>query len=393
MKHYNYVMLGGGAAGLGLAFALVNSPLADRKILIIDKEAKNSNDRTWSFWTRRPTPFDSIAYKSWAYLDFRGVEFQKRYQLDPYRYQTIRGIDYYRSIRSELAKHINVEWLQGYVEGVEDGSKVATVQVNGDKLQADWVFDSRIIQEEINQNPARYRYLKQHFLGWEIESGSQAFDPSALTLFDLRTEQREGLCFFYILPFDKCRALVEYTLFSANLLPRQDYERELEGYIQSQLEVTDYRIVDEEQGVIPMTNHPFPRRLGKRIMATGTLGGRVKPSTGYAFARIQKDSHAIARSLVAKGHPFDVPASSPRRRFYDSLMLEVIAAQGEQTRPIMSAMFQNNSIQSIFRFLDEESSVLEDLRMLASLPSRPFLKALLGWGWRQRAFLPGFRST
>jgi lycopene beta-cyclase len=387
MRHYDYIMLGGGAAGLGLAYAMVNSPLADRKILIIDKEAKTSNDRTWSFWTPNPTPFDSMAYRTWDYLDFRGVTFQKRFELNPYRYHTIRGIDYYRSIRSVLAEHPNVGWLQGNVESVEDGDMGARVRVDGEMVQADWVFDSRIILEEIQQDPARYRYLKQHFLGWEIETGSPVFDPSAATLFDLQTEQREGLCFYYILPFEDNRALVEYTLFSANLLPRKEYEGMLRAYIQGQLGIREYRVVDEEQGVIPMTTNPFPRRLGARVMATGTRGGRVKPSTGYAFARIQKDSQAIVHSLTSNGHPFAVPASSPRRKFYDALMLEVIAAQGEQTRPIMTAMFKNNSIQSIFRFLDEDSSILEDLRMLASLPLGPFLKALAGWTWRQRAFL------
>lgn len=393
MKRYDYVMLGGGAAGLGLAFALVNSHLGDRKILIIDKEAKTSNDRTWSFWTPRPTPFDSMVYKTWNYLEFQGGRFHKRFEVNPYRYQTIRGVDYYRSIHAELALNPNVVLLQGSVEAVEDGNTAAKVIVDGEPLLADWVFDSRLTQEEIHQDTRRYRYLKQHFLGWEIRTGSPAFDPNTVTLFDLRTEQREGLCFFYILPFEDKRALVEYTLFSANQLPREDYEKALRGYIQGRLGISEYKILDEEQGIIPMTNHPFPRRLGKRIMAIGTKGGRVKPSTGYAFARIQKDSQAILRSLASKGHPFAVPASSPRRKFYDALMLEVIAAQGEKTRPIMTAMFKNNSIQSIFRFLDEESSILEDLRMLASLPPGPFLKALAGWSWRQRAFLPGFRSV
>jgi lycopene beta-cyclase len=387
MKHYDYLMLGGGAAGLGLAFAMVNSQLSDRKILIVDKDSKTSNDRTWSFWTPNPTPFDRMAFRIWDSLEFKSPGFQKCFQLEPYHYQTIRGIDYYRSIRAELAKFPNVQLMQGLVTDVQDGNKAARVRIDEQEFQADWVFDSRVIPEEIRQEPDRYRYLKQHFVGWEIETETAVFNPNAATLFDLRTEQVEGLCFFYILPFSERRAIVEYTLFSANLLPREAYEQSLKGYIEGQLGVSQYQILDQEQGVIPMTNHPFPRRLGKRIMATGTRGGRVKPSTGYAFARIQKDSQAIVHSLESKGHPFSVPASSPRRRFYDALMLEVIAAQGDQVRPIMTAMFKNNSIQSIFRFLDEESSILEDMRMLASLPSGPFLRALRNWAWRQRAFL------
>jgi lycopene beta-cyclase len=387
MKHYDYLMLGGGAAGLGLAFALVNSQLSDRKILIVDKDSKTSNDRTWSFWTPSPTPFDRMAFRVWDSLEFKSPGFQKCFQLEPYHYQTIRGIDYYRSIRAELAKFPNVHLMQGMVTDVQDGSKAARVRIDEQEFQAEWVFDSRVIPEQIRQEPDRYRYLKQHFVGWEIETETAVFNPNAATLFDLRTEQVEGLCFFYILPFSERRAIVEYTLFSANLLPQEAYEQALKGYIEGRLGVSQYQILDQEQGVIPMTNHPFPRRLGKRIMATGTRGGRVKPSTGYAFARIQKDSQAIVHSLESKGHPFSVPASSPRRKFYDALMLEVIAAQGDQVRPIMTAMFKNNSIQSIFRFLDEESSILEDIRMLASLPPGPFLRALRNWAWRQRAFL------
>jgi lycopene beta-cyclase len=393
MKHYDYLMLGGGAAGLGLAFALVNSQLSDRKILIVDKDSKTSNDRTWSFWTPTPTPFDRMAFRVWDSLEFKSPGFQKCFQLEPYRYQTIRGIDYYRSIRAELTKFPNVHLMQGMVTDVQDGSKAARVRIDEQEFAADWVFDSRVIPEQLRQEPDRYRYLKQHFVGWEIETETAVFNSSAATLFDLRTEQVEGLCFFYILPFSERRAIVEYTLFSANLLPQEAYEQALKGYIEGQLGVSQYQIIDQEQGVIPMTNHPFPRRLGKRIMATGTRGGRVKPSTGYAFARIQKDSQAIVRSLASKGHPFSVPASSPRRKFYDALMLEVIAAQGDQVRPIMTAMFKNNSIQSIFRFLDEESSILEDMRMLASLPSGPFLRALRNWAWRQRAFLSRHRRT
>jgi lycopene beta-cyclase len=387
MKHYDYLMLGGGAAGLGLAFALVNSQLSDRKILIVDKDSKTSNDRTWSFWTPSPTPFDRMAFRVWDSLEFKSPGFQKCFQLEPYHYQTIRGIDYYRSIRAELAKFPNVHLMQGMVTDVQDGSKAARVRIDEQEFQADWVFDSRVIPEEIRQEPDRYRYLKQHFVGWEIETETAVFNPSAATLFDLRTEQVEGLCFFYILPFSERRAIVEYTLFSANLLPQEAYEQALKGYIEGQLGVSQYQILDQEQGVIPMTNHPFPRRLGK-----AHHGNRDARGASKAFHRLRFCSHP--KGLASHCPLAGVEGTSlfragfiPRRKFYDALMLEVIAAQGDQVRPIMTAMFKNNSIQSIFRFLDEESSILEDIRMLASLPPGPFLRALRNWAWRQRAFL------
>ena len=121
-------------------------------------------------------------------------------------------------------------------------------------------------------------------------------------------------------------------MFSTSLLPRVSYAHALNDYLQNRLKVGHFRVVDEEFGVIPMTDLPFPRRLGRRIMAIGTRGGRVKPSTGYAFSRIQRDSQAIVRSLLATGNPYHIPSDSLRHRFYDILMLEVMAEQSDRVR-------------------------------------------------------------
>ena len=379
MKRYDYALLGGGAAGLSLALALVRSPLRDRSILIVDKDQKNRNDRTWSIWVSQPTPYDAISYGRWDRMSFISDGVRREFGLSPYRYQTLRGIDFYRFVQEELGQYPNVEQVLGSVEGLKDNPGSGSFSVDGIPYQANWIFDSRVTPGSLQPNPQRFLYLKQHFKGWEIETPAAAFDPCCATLFDLRTRQRAGLCFFYVLPFSPRRALVEYTLFSADLLDGAEYEQELKRYIEQQLKIKDYRIVEEETGVIPMTDHPFPRRLGKRILATGTRGGRIKPSTGYAFNRIQRDSQAIVSSLSRKGHPFDVPGYSFRRRFYDSLLLEIISNQGPAVKPIFEALFAHNPVQRIFRFLDEQSTLYEDLLLISSLPSLPFLKALLAY--------------
>jgi lycopene beta-cyclase len=110
-------------------------------------------------------------------------------------------------------------------------------------------------------------------------------------------------------------------------------------------------------------------------MAIGTLGGMVKPSSGYAFTRIQADSAAIVRSLLHAGHPFDVPASPQFYRTCDALMLNVMACHGDQAKPIFTAMFKNNPIERILRFLDETTSPRENLAMMASLPAWLFVRA------------------
>jgi lycopene beta-cyclase len=111
-------------------------------------------------------------------------------------------------------------------------------------------------------------------------------------------------------------------------------------------------------------------------MAIGTRGGLVKPSTGYAFLRMQHDSAAIVHSLVNYGHPFMVPRVPARYRLYDSLMLQLMYRQGSRMKSIFLRLFQKNEIQDIFRFLDETAPPGENLRLIRTLPSAPFLKAL-----------------
>jgi lycopene beta-cyclase len=125
-----------------------------------------------------------------------------------------------------------------------------------------------------------------------------------------------------------------------------------------------------------MTDHVFPRRAGGHIMNIGTRGGRIKPSTGYAFLHIQQDSAAIVQSLLRTGTPFQVPPDSRRYRFYDSLMLEVMQRNGGEIKSIITAMFKNNPIERVFGFLDEKASPAENLLLIASLPPRLFLQAM-----------------
>ena len=370
----DFAILGGGAAGLSLALELATSRLEKRSILIVEKDAKTTNDRTWCYWSDQPTRYDGIARKVWPRLRFQSEGFERTWELAPYRYQMVRGLDFYKYARAELARHA-VTFMQGTAE-VEDGHEKATVHVNGESHTAEWAFDSRIRPVDMTPDPEHYNYLKQHFTGWEVESATPVFDPQTVTMFDLRTPQRGGVTFFYILPFSPTNALVEYTLFSAEVLPDGEYEEALRGYLSGNLGLKEYRILEREHGVIPMTDQPFPRRLGERIQAIGTRGGRVKPSTGYAFARIQRDSRRIVDSLLRTGQPFAIPADRRRSRFYDSVILDVFAQEPEKGRPILTSIFARNPAGRVLKFLDDSSSPWEDLQILRAPQAGPFLRAV-----------------
>lgn len=368
---FDYAILGGGAAGLSLALALSRSPLAGRSVLIVDPEPKDSNDRRWSFWTDAPSPYDGFARRTWERLRFLAPGFDRTWELAPFRYVTLRSLDFYQFARQQLADR-PVTFVRGVGEAV-DGIQRAAVRVDRKIYRAKWVFDSRPPSRRQLED-RWHNLLLQHFLGWEVETAKPTFDPGTVTLFDLRTPQRGGVTFFYILPFRENRALVEYTLFSPALLADEEYESALRLYLM-ELAAPGYRILEIERGVIPMTDRPLPRRLGRRILAIGTRGGRVKPSTGYAFARIQRDSERIVASLVRFGHPFSIPADPLRSRLQDSLLLEILACKPSAGRAILSAIFRRNPLQRVLRFLDGRTSWLEDMPIMAAHPPAPFLAA------------------
>ena len=72
MEHYDYIIAGGGAAGLSLALHLQLSPLRNRRILIIDKDDDDQLQRNWGFWNREPTLFDHVAHHTWDQVDVIG---------------------------------------------------------------------------------------------------------------------------------------------------------------------------------------------------------------------------------------------------------------------------------------------------------------------------------
>ena len=296
---------------------------------------------------------------------------EKTIDLSGYRYQMIRGIDFYRFVRERLSARGNVEFVQGRVDHIEDDEDSARVSVTNDTYWGKWVFDSRFHLADFKPDSSHAYHLRQHFQGWWIEAPQAAFEPRRATLFDFRVAQENGLRFFYALPLSEQHALVEYVSLS-----RDDSDRELKNYVEHTLGVHDYRVIAREGGVNPLTDYAFPRRVARRVMTIGTPGGRIKPTSGYAFARIQRDSAAIVDSLRRRGHPFDVPRDSRYFRLCDSLMLQLMSRRDDQMKSILITLIENNPIERVFRFLDEATSPLENLALMTSLPPTPFLKAL-----------------
>jgi lycopene beta-cyclase len=293
----------------------------------------------------------------------------------------IRGIDFYGFVKDELRKHPGVEWAFEVIRSIEDTGTGAKVSTDRGVHLADWVFDSTYAPR---MNLPQYHNLLQHFKGWEIEVDTPTFNPKEATLMDFRIEQHGEARFFYVLPLDERRALVEFTVFSAGLLLPEAYETALKAYLASYLQLKNYRILHQEFGVIPMTDEALTAHPSRHVVRIGTAGGNTKPSTGYTFLRIQQHTQAIVKSIHETGKPFY--AGKPfhfRFSLYDRILLNVIQEGRCETRKVFARLFKKNKASAVFRFLDETTTLPQELKIMTSVPSLPFVKAVGDVLWKK----------
>ncbi len=388
MSRYDYIFTGAGCAGLSLLVRILSQPeLAQKKILVIDQSPKNQNDRTWCFWEKGAGFFEPVVYRSWQRLGVYGRDYSGEQDIAPYHYKMIRGIDFYGYCTSLINKHPSVTWLKAQVnatghdpDGNESGQAYA--ETSAGTFYAQYVFNSIIRMPE---SPAKgTHHLLQHFKGFLIRTAEPVFDPGFATLMDFRISQKLGTSFVYSLPLSSTEALVEYTLFTPSVLSQDEYDRVLHQYISTVQGIAGYEITDEEFGVIPMTTYRFSRNNGN-VINIGTAGGQTKASSGYTFRFIQKQSDAITEQLLARQFPVG-PRTTKQKKFdwYDATLLNILSNRVLPGARVFTQLFRRNNFNDVFAFLDNETTLMQDLRIIRVLPVLPFTRAALA-EWR-RAF-------
>jgi lycopene beta-cyclase len=204
------------------------------------------------------------------------------------------------------------------------------------------------------------------------------------TLFDFRVEQKGECRFAYILPFSARKALIEFTIFSDNLLPRDEYEFYLRKYISEILRIENYKILETEAGVIPMSDEPHEQNPAAKIIRIGTAGGYVKPSTGYSFQRTQRRLREIVEKLQITNYELRIAENQKSKiknqkwkEYLDSALLNVLLTKKHPAADVFTRLFSRNEPAQILKFLDEDTSFKDDLRVMRSVPLSPFAKAAL----------------
>lgn len=373
MKSYDYIILGAGASGLMLAYRMVQDAFfEDKQILIVDKQKEKGNDRTWSYWENGTGEWDDLLLKQWDTIYFGSEFVSKTIDITSYRYKTVQSAPFYKMIWSILNECQNITFIEDEV--ISFRSKNNRVEVEGIKGHyiGDKLFNSILIDKDYLKQ-TKYPVLQQHFLGWFIKTEAPVFDDSKATFMDFDIPQKGNTRFMYVLPFTKNYALFEYTLFSKDSLEIPEYELAIKTYLEKR-NITNYTIEEKEFGSIPMTAYNFEQHNSEHILNIGTAGGWTKASTGYTFNKTSKKTKALI-DFLKKETDLSKFSKHTKYRFYDTIFLDVLAHHNETGSKLFSSLFKKANITTIFAFLDEESSFLQDLKIILSVPPKHFIQA------------------
>tara|TARA_A100000164_G_C21836091_1_gene737784 strand:+ start:105 stop:1169 length:1065 start_codon:yes stop_codon:yes gene_type:complete len=353
MKEFDYIIIGGGCAGLSLAYELeIHSKLKDKSLAIIEPREEYNRDKTWSFWKVFSHNFEDCVKKSWNTFTINSPNKTKYVECQSTPYQTIDSGLFYNKILSRLKSNKNITFFKNINE------------VNK---------SNAIIFNSVPQFENQKENLWQHFCGVEIETNKEFFDDEIFNLMDFACDQRNKVHFFYTLPFAKNKALVETTWISELDNDKlKDYDEQIDDYLSNHLNIRNCKINYKELGAIPLFRQKNIKKLNE--INIGSVGGMTRLSTGYTFLNIQEQSKYIRQNLdnINKVKLYKI---NKKYDFLDEIFLRVLKKNSSEMGNIFYKMF-NSSPSTIINFLSNKSNLFEDLEVISKMPKWMFIKQL-----------------
>ena len=389
---YDYIIAGAGGAGLSLLHYLLASPiLSNKQILVIDQSLHKTNERTWCFWEIGDHEFESLVQHRWDAISIHAESFSKELPTSPFSYKMIQGIDFYNYVMTAAKLKPNVHWVEAAITNITEANadqpqKEVLLEWDGGSAKAKFAFTS-ILPFQMNNLASASKYdsrnqlsihlpfLWQHFKGRTVTFDQPVFDQKVARLMDFNVPQHGATAFMYLLPINEMQALVEYTLFSDQILAISEYDKVLNEYLAKHYPDFTYTIQHEEIGAIPMTQQIFSN-YNAPIYPIGALGLAIKASTGYAFQFIQQQCKSIVAQLE-QGSAINTNVHNTRHRFYDAVLLHVLFYHKMEGAQIFKRIFAKNNAATVFKFLSNTSTLWEDIQIMRSLPTRIFLPAAI----------------
>ena len=393
-------ILGAGLAGLSFACALLEQGVRD-PIIILERRREIAVPGSWCTWATEPLRFAELARRSWSRWSIaadgtRATAASTEHPLLLLEAPTVLGAACERLLAApQVELHTGVE-----VHEVHDAGEGGEIRTSTGTFAAAHVFDALgLASPLLHARPAAPGTfeLVQSFLGWTVEAEAPVFAAGEATLMAFDGARPRGLSFHNVLPLDAHTALIRHASVAPEATRPEAHRARLEAHLGTLAPATAWRVLAEEVGELSMSTRTFPAHHGPRIHTLGAAAGAVRPSSGYAFSRIQRHSTEMARALArgARSGAVSWPerVGPTRLAGLDAIFLHALAAEPERFPQIFLEMARRVPGSSFARFMTDVSTPLEEARMIAALPKEPFIAAALRAGIPRRelvaARLPG----
>jgi lycopene beta-cyclase len=369
-EEFDYAIAGAGLAGLSLAKSIIKSSSSAR-LTLIEPRTEYKRDHVWSFWNNAATFLSVPVKKQWQKWQVRYGGKTSLCSSTMYPYCTVFSEDYYDEALANLRDANGVTLHLGEsLADIHYSQSNLILKTDRRSLSCRLLFDSR----PPLSNAAEF---KQDFFGIQVRTTKSAFDQDCLTLMDFREETvSKGFHFYYVLPFSTTEALVESVYIGLDNICHDEHRRLVLKYLKNEFGIEHFEEVNTERGCIPMHAMAM-KQADPRHYSIGMRGGLLRSSTGYAFAAIHRFSDEMARSLRTSAVPQFPEPLSAKAKLLDMVLLTYLKQHPGDGPLLLSSLFERVAPDVVVRFLADSSSVVDDAAILAAMPRKFELGAVM----------------
>ena len=381
-KHYNLAILGGGCAGLSLAMRLAEAGSSAPSTLVLEKNAQYKNDRTWCFWDEADPELKNWVDYAWLNFEIKNGSKTFTKSCKNYAYLMLSAQTFYERSLTKIASNkqsVTMLTNQDILEVTKTHDQTWQIITASGTYSADKIVDTRP-NKQINDDES---LLWQSFVGYEVETSLDTFDANTFVLMDLDASFSQGIGFVYVLPYSANRALIEYTIFADHAFAANQFSEYIQPALLKYLKNKDYKILRSEYGKLPLGNQKIKKTNDPSYVYAGLYAGAARPSSGYAFQRIQRWAKECTHALI--NHQLLIaPKKDPWiLARMDDLFLNVLKSNPKSSAPLFYNLFLHCKIHTLVRFLSDHASIPDYLSIIASMPKLLFLKEFAVYTYKQ----------
>ena len=355
---------------------LANYGEACPRTIILEGRHHYANDRTWCFWGGFGSDSEKLASHRWESFSITTSKDRVARNCEENPYLMVASEDFYRQAQEVIAQSPRIKLKMDNTVSGEVLKKEGRwhVETPTGVYAAPMIVDTR---PQVSRADDSQPLLWQSFLGEEIVTDEDLFDPGCVELMDFSESSAGRILFLYVLPFSKRKALVEATVFGPEPLKKEDLEDSFGLLVKKRLHGFPYSPGRREHGILPMGVPLKKQQKDPGYIRAGLMAGAARPSSGYAFQRIWRWSKECAIALTRGCPPLSHPEDPPIIRSLDTLFLHVLCSRPELAPDLFFSLFSKVEPARVARFMCEHASFSDCIAIMASLPPAPFLSELV----------------